>query len=200
MKTEVIRIDEKGTGIKDVIAMTEKLGEDSGLSHKQSIHLRLMAEETLGMVRSIAGEVGAEFYIEQKDGEYRLVTDSQVDITKEKKKTLLSASTKGVNAAAKGFMGTLRDMISTALLPREEGPSGLSVGLMSLGSPGSYGTDGSYSWSMTKYAEGVKNEGTEDAKEAWDELEKSIVASIADDVSIYIKDSHVKIEITKKFG
>jgi hypothetical protein len=38
------------------------------------------------------------------------------------------------------------------------------------------------------------------AKEAWDELEKSIVASIADDVSVYIKDSHVKIEITKKFG
>ena len=37
------------------------------------------------------------------------------------------------------------------------------------------------------------------AREAWDELEKSIVANLADEVEIYIQGSHVELVIYKKF-
>ena len=199
MKTEVIKIDSQGNSIERAVTMTEELAENSGLDRKQCLHLRLLAEELLGMIRSIAGEVDAEFYVVKDDRNYQLILESEMEITKERKKNFLIASTQGVNSAAKGFMGSLRDFIATALLPREDSPSGLSMGLMSFGAPGGYGSDGSYNWSMTQYAEAVKHEDGSAAKEAWDQLEKSIVASIADDVSVYIKNPHVKMVITKNF-
>lgn len=45
---------------------------------------------------------------------------------------ILSVSSTGENAAAKGFMGKLKDMIAVALLPDESGKnifSGLALGL-----------------------------------------------------------------------
>ena len=42
-------------------------------------------------------------------------------------------------------------------------------------------------------------EQNEEAAEAWDELEKSIVANLADDVSVKIEGSYVQIAITKAF-
>ncbi|HCH28618.1 MAG TPA: hypothetical protein DEW35_03830 [Ruminococcaceae bacterium] len=56
-------------------------------------------------------------------------------------------------------------------------------------------------WSMNKYKTEIdsdRNINTE-FKDAWDELEKSIVASIADDVVVKITGSVVEISIKKAF-
>ena len=116
----------------------------------------------------------------------------------------LAASSSGKNAAAKGLMGRIRDMIAVLMLP-EKGdsavPSGLSLGLMSLGSPTSYRSAGAYAWTLNEYKSQVRSgrEKDEEAAEAWDELERSIVANLADDVSVRIEGSEVEIAITKTF-
>ena len=151
------------------------------------------------MMQSVAGKGEARFTAEQIENTYTLELSAYVDMTKEMRKNLIDISSKRENAAIKGFMGRLKDSIAAAFLPSENGPSGMTVGLMGLGSPSGYANDESYSWTMSQYVNGVKKSQSEEAKEAWDELEKSIVASIASEVTVYIKDSQVRIIITKVF-
>ena len=52
---------------------------------------------------------------------------------------------------------------------------------------------------MVEYVNGVKSSQGADAEAACDELEKSITASIADDISIRIKGTRVVITVMKTF-
>ena len=83
-----------------------------------------------------------------------------------------------------------------ALLPSESKPTvmgGLSLSLMSMGSPGGYqaGSD-SARWSLQNYRKNAKEEQIA-------ELEKSIVASIADDVTVAVDGNHVRLAVYKQF-
>ena len=60
MKTKDFLIKSAGIGVQDALAATEQLGRDSGLTQKENLRLRLLAEELLGMMRSITGEVEAQ--------------------------------------------------------------------------------------------------------------------------------------------
>ena len=200
MNSVEMMVFKDGKNIKEAVQATDKLGQDAGLSNKEVLRLQLLAEELLGMMQSIAGEVEAKYRVEQEDKHFNLILDSALDMTKEMRKTLLSVSTTGENTAAKGFMGKLRDMIYSAMLPSETGPSSMSMGLMSMGSPSAYSTGENLKWSMTQYMAEMRKTDAEEAKGAWDELEKSITASIADDISIRIKGSNVRITITKTFA
>ena len=57
-------------------------------------------------------------------------------------------------------------------------------------------------WSMKKYRASVEMEMAEDAKaqEEWDELEKSIVANIADEVTVAIRGGEVEMTVYKNFN
>ena len=57
MKTKDFLIKSAGIGAQDALAATEQLGRDSGLTQKENLRLRLLAEELLGMMRSITREV-----------------------------------------------------------------------------------------------------------------------------------------------
>ena len=201
MRSEIIKTASRGTGISEALAMTEKLASESGLEKKPVLHMRLLAEELFGMLRSIAGDAEADYWIETEGKSFELHLKSGVEMTREMRQQLLSASTRGENAAARGFMGKIRDLITAALLPRENGPSGFSVGLMGLGSPGGYRA-GSYEWNMKTYKSAVADRTATDgvAAEAWDELEKSIVARIADDVKIGIDGDDVELTVYKTFA
>ncbi|MBR2726837.1 MAG: hypothetical protein IKD71_02940 [Solobacterium sp.] len=147
------------------------------------------------MVRSITGELEASYYAEQENKDYTLHLNADVHMTKEVRDELLAVSASGENAAAKGFMGKLRDMIGTALLPEDDQPSLLSLGVMSMGSPTGLRTGtGSYDWSLKKF----KAEAGETEK-ARDDLERSIVANIADDIIVSIEGSRVDLTILKTY-
>ena len=54
---------------------------------------------------------------------------------------------------------------------------------------------GSPYWSLKNYRANVKDEDSEE----WDELEKSIINNLADDVIVGVKGKQAKIIIEKKF-
>ena len=202
MRTEEIIVNGHGGGIWETMNVTEKAGEEAGLSYKEKLRLRLLAEELLGMMRGIVGEAEAAFWVENNDRRFELHLNSDVPLSQEMRKELISVSSKGENAAAKGFMGKIREMIAVIVLPRESGPTMASLGLMSFGSPNGFRAGSvSYAWSMNEYRLGVENRRleSEEADAAWDELEKSIVANIADEVSVSINGSHVETVIYKEF-
>ena len=204
MNTDEIRITSRGDGMEEALAATERLGLESGLGHKENLRLRLLAEELIGLMRGIAGSVEADYQAGQENKEFTLCLRADVSMSMELRRQLLAASSSGKNAAAKGLMGRIRDMVAAFMLP-EKGespiPSGLSLGLMSMGSPSHYRSGEGYAWTLRQYMSEVQNgrDKDEEAAEAWDELEKSIVANLADDVSVKIEGSGVEIAITKAF-
>ena len=204
MNTAEIRITSLGEGMEDALAATEQLGLDSGLGHKENLRLRLLAEELIGMLRGIAGSVEAIYQAEQEKQSFTLCLRADVNMSMELRRQLLAASSSGKNAAARGLMGRIRNMVAAFIL-FEKGdstlPSGLSMGLMSMGSPTVYRSGDAYAWTLKRYMCEVRSsqEQNEEAAEAWDELEKSIVANLADDVSVKIEGSYVEIAITKAF-
>ena len=52
-------------------------------------------------------------------------------------------------------------------------------------------------WSLEQYKSTVKKE---EKKDDWDELEKSVLASVADDVVVGVKGKRANIIILKKFA
>jgi hypothetical protein len=59
------------------------------------------------------------------------------------------------------------------------------------------GVDYAYLWSLEQYRAQVQKD---EQGEEWDELEKSVLASVADDVIVKVKGNCADIVIVKKFA
>ena len=205
MKTEKMIVTSHESGMQEALAMTERLGTDCGLEKKQILHLRLLAEELFGMLRSIAGNVEAEYWLEQEDKRFEMHMKSDVLLTDEMREQFISAASSGENDAARGFMGKLRVMIAEKLFANTPGSSlltGFSLGMMTAASPVAQEAGASaYLWSMEKYVDELirQKDSNAAASEEWDELEKSIMAKIADEVIVRIVGCNVEITVCKAF-
>ena len=200
MKTSAFRINNHGIGMQAALETTEKIGAECGLDKKEILRLRLLAEEMFGTLESIAGDVQATYWAECEGKAFSLHLSADIVMDREIRRQLLALSSSGTNAAAVSFLGKLRDLIACILLPEHTPVSSEMLEILSMGSPAGY-ENGSYEWTMSQYVSAIEGIRMQDQKaaDAWDELEKSIVANIADDVSISIVSSHVEITIQKRF-
>ena len=202
MKTNKTTITNHEVGFKEALDVTEEIGLNQGLNKKEILRLRLLTEELIGMVRGVTEEASAEYWVEQIDRLYILHLEADVQLNRKMREQILNMSSRGENAAAQGFMSKLKEMTAAVFLPDEYGKtmfSELSVGLMSMAShsslQSSHASVDAFNWSLQKYKSAVE------AGEADNqfELEHSIVASIADDVIVSVKGSHVEVTIHKRF-
>lgn len=201
IRTEELYIDNTDEKATAAIAVADEFIKSLVLDKKQAMHLRLLAEETIGMVRAMTVNFEAYFWLEKENDEYRVKLNVRTDMSKEKKEELLSLSTSGENVAVKGFMGKIREMIENSLLDFDSalslqqkfgGNSGYSyVGM------GTLEDDTPLLWSLNSYKESLQDEGDVDTEEdgKWDELERSIVASLAKEVTIGIRNNIVDMTI-----
>ncbi|MBQ9040716.1 MAG: hypothetical protein IJ119_14700 [Clostridia bacterium] len=198
MISDIIAITSSGENLNAALDLYRKVAAYSDLSPKGALHLRLLAEEMLSMIRSITGEVSGKFWIEAEDGEYKLHLLVNAALTKEKREELLNASTSGKNEATRSFMGRIRDFFfrgmndeiasyNTAVL----GAGAASKGFMPV-------TD--WEWSLLRYQDTLSalKEKEPEAADAWDELEKSVVSNVADNVKVSIKGFETEMTIIKK--
>ena len=199
MKTDVIAVSSKETQIEKALAQVEKVTVYKGLSEKNALHLRLLAEEMMGMIRSITGETEGEFWIEDTDDVYQLHLRVVTRMNSGKRDQLLSAASTGKNESAKGLMGRLRDFFDRGA---DEDVSAFTSPLML---PEMYAGSTTptldWEWSMVRYEDELSARIRRDdgqAREAWDELEKSVVAHVADDVMVSIRGGQVEMTILKK--
>jgi len=203
MKTESIKISSTGTGRDKALAITEKTGAFVGLDHNNSLRLRLLSEELIGLMNSFTDELLGDFWLEAKDEKIEIHLKTEIPMDLKTRKELLSVSTSGKNSAAKSFMGKIREMIELATLPEDPEIKALTdqaMGLMNMGCQ--MGTHSSnYSWAMSTYVASIENESEtkSEAKDALSDLERSIVANLADDVTVHIVGSDVEITIYKTF-
>lgn len=203
--TERISVTNSGKGMPEALAMTEKTVGLIHLSSRDRLRARLLAEEMFNMVRTIAGEFSAEFWIEQDENRtctLHLEAKSALDYAK--RQELIAASTSGKNSARLGIMDKIRGMFEAGLYGIEESfklQAEYGTGMFTygaLGVPDDGMTEALYSWSMQKYKKDVEAEKNDDP-DSWDELEKSIIANIADDVKVGILKDKIELVVIKKF-
>ena len=201
MKTDVITVSSRGNRMDAALAQVDKVCTYKGLNGKNSLHLHLLAEEMMGMMRSITGETSGQFWIEDEDDVYSLHLAVNTSMNSGKRDQLLSAATSGKNESAKGLMGRLRDFFDRE---SDEDVAALSSSLLM---PEMYDQFSSptleMEWTMARYESGLASRVEQDdpaAKEAWDELEKSVVAHVADDVKVSIRGRSVEMIIIKKLA
>ncbi len=194
MKSEVIVVSSKGKGMDTALAQADKFAEQMGLSHRESLQMRLLVEEVMSMMRSIIGQLEGKFWIEMDNSEYKLYLQSRTLMDSEQRAMLLSASSSGKNEAHRGIMGTLRAFFEP--MPIDNSPAYLAGTVL----PGN--EKGDLNWSLEAYRERLekRKDASEEAQDAWDELEKSVVPHIADNVVISIRGYDVELMISKKLG
>ena len=207
MKTETVKIFSTGEGRDKALELTEKTGAFCGLDGKSALRLRLLSEELIELIRPFEGDLQGDFWMEAEERNVEIHLKAEVPMDLKTRSELLAVSSSGKNAAAKGIIGKIREMIAVATLPDDPETRVMAdqaLGLIALGSQvGShYGGSEAYSWSMSGYVTGINTSIADlDVKqEAQDELERSIVANLADEVKVNIVNSDVEVVIYKAFG
>ena len=201
MKTDVITVSSRGKQMEKALEQADKVAAYKGLSAKDALHLRLLTEEMMGLMRSITGEKEGTFWIEDQDGEYQLHLKVRAMLTSEEREQLLAVSSSGKNESAKGLMGRLRDFFdwgSDADLSAYSSPLLLPDAFEQSSSPML-----DWEWSMSRYERALSSQmeqGDQAVKEAWDELEKSVVSHVADDVKVAIRSGTVEMIIIRKLA
>ena len=196
MKSDIIHVTSKGEGTEDALNQADATATFKGLNKKQSMHIRLLTEEMMSLVQALTGEKEADFWIETKKDEFMLHLKTITIMNSEKRSQLLATSTSGKNSSAKGVLGKLRDLLERSLEPANDTivnyyPAGWTYSAMD---PTTMIATTPNVWSFNQYKESIK-----ETEEEWDELEKSIVAKIADEVTISIDGDVVEMTVFKKF-
>lgn len=191
-----------------IYARADELIEELEVSPKDAVHLKLLFEETVGMLKAMTTDFRAEMWFEKYKNVCCLKLTAKTLMNVDKKQDLLSVSSDRGNEAVKGFMSKISDVVENGLLNYSEVmklQQQYGTGYVSFGSMGIYGimegsSDPGIMWSLSDYREslGTDQENDPSAKEAWDELEKSIVASLAKDVLVGVKGD--RIDITMVYG
>ena len=174
MKSDVIKIDNSGNGFQDALIQTTKSAQFRNLSHKETLQLRLCAEEMLSLARSVTGEMQASFWVESTGKQFDIHLSTKTVMDREKRENLLASATSRKNEAAATFLGKLRDAFEQAML-----------------------SDVTYSIPEDALDD-LANHPIEIPE--WDEYEQSILRKVADEVKIAIRGDMVDMTITKKYA
>ena len=199
MKSDVCKI-EKGTRDLDAILKeSEKVAAYNGLSHKQALQLRLLCEEIDGMLPNIIDDFEGELWIDFEDGVCKVNVSIQIpEFNTSKKEELIGLAKNKKNAAAVGIVGKIRNALENFFLDEERMEAfSYSAGAFGLANGYCDGVDYAYLWRLEEYRSSVNKEKE---REAWDELEKSVIASAADDVIVGVKGRCAEIVIVKSFA
>ena len=199
MRSNVCKIENGTKDLDAILRESEKVAVYNELTHKQTLQLRLLCEETDGMLPRIIDDFDGELWIDFKDGVCKVNITIQIpELNTDKKEALIGIAKNKKNASAVGIVGKIRDAVEDLLLDEARMDAlALSAGTFGPGTGYSEGVDYAYLWRLEEYRNSVKKE---EQAEAWDELEKSVIASVADDVIVGVRGRQATITIVKKFA
>ena len=184
MKSDVIQIHSDGTGLSQALDQAEAVAAYKNLPPKKALHLRLLTEELACMVRAMTGNRNASFWIEDEDGAFKLHLKTRALVTGEMREQLLGVSTSGKNMAARGFIGKMVELFERSVEP----------GMMFI----TQDSEMNYAslWTLSACREAAASGAL--PREEWDELERSVVVNLADEVEVGIREQRIELIVTLK--
>jgi len=202
MKSNVCKLSK---GIKEshelgfMLDEVEKVAAYNELEKKDASTLRLLAEEVISMLPELLSFSNGDFWVENDKNNYELHVKIFPDekITSFKEEELLKISSKGKNEAGHGIMNKIRLTIQMMLTDYKAVMNEVPVEMETFYEMGTVNISAyqAASWSLDAYKEKAQTNKNKD----WDELEKSIIANIADDVLVSAQNKEVEIIIKKSF-
>jgi hypothetical protein len=200
-KSLQIYVNGEEKGISTAMEETTKFAVKQQFDKKEALCMRLITEELLGLFSGITNnDYRALFWVEggTKEAIFHLI--AKTDMTAEKRNQFIEASTSKKNDAAVGIMGKIKDMVETAVL-NFGNINGATSEFYDAGVTDNAPIDGlSLFWTLENYRKSMEAAGSaEEEEDGWDELERSIIANIADDVHVSIRKDSVEIVVFKKF-
>lgn len=196
MKSNVFKIENGINDLNVFLKETEKVACYNDFNHKQTLHLRLLCEELDGMLPKLLGGFFGETWIEVENGVCKINVSVEIDgINTGRREELISISKNKKNSIANGIVGKIRAAVESLFLDVDFiGPYDMSLSGAEYITTQSFYSTHSRCWSLGQYKNSIDN------LEAKDELEKSVIASLADDVVVGIKGRSVDIIIIKDFN
>lgn len=174
-----------GSNVEDAMA---KIGELSELNAKQKNCLTLLTEEMFSMMSNVLDNKEATFSIEKEENVWTLSMTINALVTMSARQEYLSLATDGKNLAHKGLKGLLNAFIDAL--------SGAGAGIAVPNGMIGETVDYVQLWQMSQYIDQLPDSEKE---EAWDGLEKSIIANFADDVMVGVTENKVQVIVKKTF-
>ena len=207
MVTKKYLVNSNGDNLEKAALGAEEFAAQVKLDERQKLQMRLLVEETLGMVKAMVESFDGELWLSSDDVGCTIHLQATTPMNTDKKQELLSVSSSGKNASAKGFMGKIGEFISRTLYNYDKAAEAIGFSPIHFGIIGSVGSDTLAAmemtpvWTLAQYRNDLieNKNGDPTATEAWDELEKSIVASLADDVIVGVRGNEIELAIVKKF-
>ena len=195
MKSNICKIDNGTKDLEAILKESERVATYNGLTHKQTLQLRLLCEEIDGMLPNIIDDFEGKLWIDFENGVCKVNISIVIpEFNTEKKGELICIANNKKNAAAVGIVGKIRNVIENFFFNEDVKTAfEASSGILCLAGEC---LDYSYYWTLDHYRSTVNKEQAE----AWDELEKSVIASVADDVIVGVKGNQADIIIVKKFA
>ena len=80
IQTDQIKLNSTESDIVRVLEEVERFSAYAGLTGKPAIHVRLLTEETLGMVKAITEDFCAQFWVEGDKAEQRLHLNARTSL------------------------------------------------------------------------------------------------------------------------
>ena len=174
IRSEHITISDPVSDMDKAYAVVDSYLADTGIKGKNTLRIRLLSEEVLRLVRSVTGLEETEFWLEGDSRVTRIFLTAVGSIDKDKQKELLSVSSTGENSNRQGFFGTLLSLFTFDDAEESE-------------------------WSLKDYQDELRRRREEEpySNEAWEDMERSIVANLADDIEVGISKGKLKMVVTK---
>lgn len=190
MKSNICAFKKNSVELKKILEETDKVAQYNNLSRKESLRLRLLAEEMVVLLKELIEKFEGEYYVESDGKKYELHSVLTIPtMTAELRNELIEFSSSKSNEASKGILGKIRNAFDVMMLNLFENEHYYAGNYYDC-----FDYNACYEWTLNSYIESNKTK-----KEVNDELQKSIIGSLADDVVVSIKGGKVNIVISKEF-
>ena len=178
MKSNIVTIRSTGDGFRDAHLETENMAVALP-EEEDRLQLCLITEELLSLFNSVTRDLSdAEFWLEEEEKKFTFHLSARQKLGNVQRGELIDSTTSGRNDAAKGFLGTLREIFVQAL---------------------SVGRDIDQLYTSDSYSSSADLTDTVLTSPRWDKFERSVLLSITDNVSISIKGGVVDLTAVKQF-
>lgn len=195
-KTEKLWVNSSICRIHDADELVKEFSAVNNIGDKDRLRMSLLAEETMCMAMNSLKNFEGELWLEKTENGYALYLEADVRETEGTADCVLSYP--------EGFMSKIAEMLNCSYVFEDisDMPNDLKKMLPDYLSYGMKQDSISHiwtgAWSLSAYRSSLKEHcGEEGIDRILDELEKSIVASLADDVTVGIIEKKIRLTICK---
>lgn len=180
--------------IKDLLSEVDRFTEAQTITKKEKTRIRLLTEEAIGVLKATVKEGRGELKIEPTENEY--VISVAIDtpcISDDSREKLIETSSGSKNEFYQGFTGKIRQAIewltnTESSAAASAAPAGYSMGFIDT----SRGT----LWSYQQFKKNI----APDNKDKWDELERSVLSKLANEILVGVSEHTVSVKVYYRTG